>query len=142
MAAHRLPPAIRNPEDAPFWGAAAEGRFLLRRCRDCERTHWYPRPICPFCQGDTAWEESDGRGTIYTFTVMPKSQQEPIGIGYLELADGLRIYGGLLPDELDRIAIDAPAVVAFVRASDETPVPIFRLLHEEEETSMRKTNEA
>ena len=33
----------------PFWEGAKEGKLMLPRCEDCNRAHWYPRIICPFC---------------------------------------------------------------------------------------------
>ncbi len=54
------PDPPESPESAAFVAAAREGRFLLRRCIACGKAHWYPRARCPFCLGETAWEEASG----------------------------------------------------------------------------------
>ena len=37
-----------NPETMPFWEAAKEGRFLIKRCKACGEAHYFfpfaPRP--------------------------------------------------------------------------------------------------
>jgi uncharacterized protein len=48
-------------DQAGFWEAAKAGRFLIKRCKDCAKAHWFPRALCPFCMGETDWEEASGR---------------------------------------------------------------------------------
>ncbi|MEY3708123.1 MAG: hypothetical protein RL585_2680 [Pseudomonadota bacterium] len=36
-------------DQAGFWEAAKAGRFLIKRCKDCAKAHWFPRALCPFC---------------------------------------------------------------------------------------------
>jgi hypothetical protein len=50
-----------NPETKPFFAAAQEGKFMVRRCTACKKVHWYPRALCPFCFGECAWEEGSGK---------------------------------------------------------------------------------
>ena len=55
---------------APFWEGAKQGKLMLPRCKECNRVHWYPRFICPFCHSmRLEWIESSGEGTIHTFAV-------------------------------------------------------------------------
>ena len=56
MASRPLAPPPASPDSAEFAAAAKEGRFLIRRCTNCGKPHWYPRPLCPFCFGATEWE--------------------------------------------------------------------------------------
>ena len=54
-----------NVENQPFWDAAAAGKFLVKHCAACGKTHYYPRALCPHClSADTQWRESAGQGTI------------------------------------------------------------------------------
>ena len=63
--ARKIPAPAVNVESKPFWDAAAEGRFLIKRCTACGKAHWYPRAICPFCaSAATVWEASPGEGVI------------------------------------------------------------------------------
>ena len=69
-----IPAPAVTIESKPFWDAAAEGRFLIKRCNDCGQAHWFPRALCPFCFSDkTVWEESPGEGVIYSYSVMRRS---------------------------------------------------------------------
>ncbi len=128
MSANTLPAPLRNPEDAAFWDAATDGRLLVPRCLACGLTHWYPRPVCPFCQGNTRWEEHDRRATIYSFTVVQKSPRGPFALGYVEFADGLRMYGGFAASDHGKLRIDAVVEVVFTVAADGSELPLFRLI--------------
>lgn len=46
------PVPATNPENAPFFAAAAEGRLLIGRCEACGKAHYYPRRSCPHCFSD------------------------------------------------------------------------------------------
>ncbi|MFN9927577.1 MAG: Zn-ribbon domain-containing OB-fold protein, partial [Phenylobacterium sp.] len=62
-----IPAPAVSLETKPFFDAAAEGRFLIKRCQACGKAHWYPREMCPHCHHEhTVWEESPGEGVIYT----------------------------------------------------------------------------
>ena len=114
-----------TPESQPFYEAAREGRFLIRRCGGCGRTHWYPRAICPHCFGETAWEEASGRGTIYSYSVMRRA--EPVYcIAYVTLEEGPTMMTNIVEADFDRIAIGQKVEVAWTASKNGTPVPCFR----------------
>lgn len=117
------PPA--SPESAPFVDAAREGRFLLRRCTACGKAHWYPRSLCPFCFGETAWEEASGRGTIYSYTVLAR-ETPPRTIAYVTLDEGPTIMTSLIACETDALAIGQAVTLVFERSQNGTPVPCFQ----------------
>jgi len=86
LPATDLAAPARSPETAPFWQAAEEGRFLIKRCESCHEAHWYPRAKCPFCHSfETVWEEHPGCGEIHSWTVMRKSPTGPFALAYLTL---------------------------------------------------------
>ena len=65
------PVPATNPENAPFFAAAAEGRLLIGRCEACGKAHYYPRRSCPHCFSDRLdWREAKGTGTVTTFVVV------------------------------------------------------------------------
>ncbi|WP_374470861.1 Zn-ribbon domain-containing OB-fold protein [Phenylobacterium sp.] len=113
-------------ESQPFWEAAKEGRFLIKRCVPCGKAHWYPRAVCPFClSAETVWEESPGEGEVYTFSVMRKSPSGPYAIGYVNLDEGpavLTNFVGLAPDDLK---IGLRVKVRFQDTEGGPPVPVF-----------------
>jgi len=110
---------------APYWEAAREGRLLLKRCRDCGRTHYYPRPICPFCMSDaTDWVEACGAGTIYSWSVQRRATP-PYAIAFVTLTEGPTILTAIVDCDLDAIAIGQRVELTF-EERDEQPVPVFR----------------
>jgi len=119
-----IPAPPRNPETEPFFAAATEGRFILRRCVDCGKFHWYPRAYCPFCMGETEWREAAGAGTIYSFSVM-RRVKAPFVLAYVELAEGPRMMTNIVDCDFDRLAIGVPVTLVFKPADDGTPVPCF-----------------
>ncbi|GGL80884.1 Zn-ribbon domain-containing OB-fold protein [Wenxinia marina] len=129
MTAERaIPPVRPDPESLPFWEAAREGRFLLRRCSACGQAHWFPRTLCPFCwSGDTAWEEASGLGTVYSWTVL-RAGAVPNIVAYVELREGPRMLTDLVEVEPDAVAIGQLVEVVFRPTSDPDgpPVPMFR----------------
>jgi uncharacterized protein len=57
--AKKYPAPATNPENAEFWEAAKQGKFIIKRCMACGEPHYFPRSICPFCFSDkTVWEET------------------------------------------------------------------------------------
>ncbi len=87
LSRRALPDPPESPESTAFVAAAREGRFLLRRCIACGKAHWYPRARCPFCFGETAWEEASGRGTVYSYTVLAR-EAPPRSLAYVALEEG------------------------------------------------------
>jgi uncharacterized protein len=88
FASRKLAPPVITAESKAFFDAARQGRFLIPVCTACNRTHWYPRVICPFCASDKVeWHDASGKGTIYTFSVM-RRVQEPYIIAHVTLAEG------------------------------------------------------
>ncbi len=124
MTDRSLPAPPQTPESAPFYAAAAAGRFLLRRCTQCGRTHWYPRALCPFCFGATAWEAHDGRGTIYSYSVMRRVTPN-YAIAYVALAGGPTLMTNLVDCDFDALRIGQPVRLVFRPSADGTPVACF-----------------
>jgi len=108
-----------NAENKPFFDAAAEGRFMLGRCRSCNELHYYPRASCPFCSGPTELVAAKGRGTIYSYSVMRRVTQ-PYAIAYVTLEEGVTVLTNVIDCDLDRLAIGAPVRVVFRDA-----IPMF-----------------
>jgi uncharacterized OB-fold protein len=113
-----------NPETKPFFTAAAEGKFLVRRCTSCTKVHWYPRALCPFCFGECAWEEASGKGKIYSLSVM-KRGEAPYAIAYVTLAEGPSMLTNIVDCDLDALKIGQEVKVKFVPTTDGPPLPFF-----------------
>ena len=114
-----------NPETMPFWEAAKEGRFLIKRCKACGEAHYFPRAICPFCFSDkTEWEQASGEGEIYTYSLTRKSATGPYAIGYVKLKEGPAVQTNFVDCDLGALKIGQKVKVVF-KPTDGAPLPFF-----------------
>ena len=121
-----IPAPAVTIESKPFWDAAAEGRFLIKRCNDCGQTHWFPRALCPFCFSDqTEWKESPGEGVIYSYSVMHRSPSGPYAIGYVTLNEGPAVLTNFVDVAPDGLSIGQKVKVKFQPTENGPPVPVF-----------------
>ena len=124
--ARKIPAPIVTSETQGFWSAAREGRFVVPTCDACDKAHWYPRAICPFCGSDKVqWRNASGRGTIYTFSVMRRAK-EPYAIAYVTLAEGPTMMTNLVDCDFDKLSIGQAVNVVFKDTEGGPPVPMFR----------------
>jgi uncharacterized protein len=108
----------------PYWQAANEGKLLLKKCSDCGKTHYYPRPICPFCMSDnTEWLEASGEGKIYSWSVQ-RRPEPAFAIAFVTLAEGPTILTNIVDADLESIAINQSVKLKY-ETRDEQPVPVF-----------------
>jgi uncharacterized OB-fold protein len=120
-------PDENNPETRPFWDGTRAGKFLLRRCPACSRSHWYPRTICPHCfTAETEWFEASGAGTIYSYTVSRSTSRTDV-LAYVELAEGPRMLTNIIDAEPAELAIGKAVKVLLQERESGPPVPVFRL---------------
>ncbi|MFJ8083543.1 Zn-ribbon domain-containing OB-fold protein [Streptomyces sp. NPDC096205] len=112
-----MPTSTPDPFSRPYWDAAAEGRLLLRRCRDCGRPHHHPREFCPYCWSeDVEWEEASGRATLYTWSVVHRSElpgfreRTPYVVGVVDLAEGPRMATEIVECATEIVGSAAEAV--------------------------------
>jgi hypothetical protein len=121
-----IPAPAVTIESKPFWDAATEGKFLIKRCNACGEAHWYPRALCPFCFSDeTVWEESPGEGVIYSYSVMHRSPSGPYAIGYVTLKEGPAVLTNFVDVAPDGLSIGQKVKVKFQPTENGPPVPVF-----------------
>jgi uncharacterized protein len=121
----RVPAPSQNLESKPFWDAAKEGRFLIKRCTACGEPHWYPRTLCPFCHSsETKWEESPGEGVIYTFSVMRRNTPVPYAIGYVTLDEGVSLLTNFVGCDFDTLKIGQRVKLSWSQTGEGNP-PVF-----------------
>jgi uncharacterized OB-fold protein len=121
-----IPAPAVTIESKPFWDAAAEGKFLIKRCTACGEAHWYPRALCPFCFSEkTVWEEIPGEGVIYAYSVMHRSPSGPYAIGYVTLNEGPAVLTNFVDVAPDGLSIGQKVKVKFQPTENGPPVPVF-----------------
>ncbi|WP_055554007.1 Zn-ribbon domain-containing OB-fold protein [Streptomyces sp. NBRC 110028] len=89
------------------------------RCSGCAVTVYPAEDACPRCGGSADPAALQGTGTLWTWTVQryaPKSPPyqappggfAPFALGYVELAEGVRVAAVLDVDDLDALHIGMP----------------------------------
>lgn len=128
MQRFRLGAQRTDDEIAPLQAAALDGRLLIKRCRACGQPHWHPRALCPFCfSDDTAWEDSTGLGTIYTYSIVRRSPTGPYALAYIRLDDGPLMLSQVVDCRIEDVGIGKRVCVTFQATQDGPPLPVFRL---------------
>jgi uncharacterized protein len=126
FARRKLAPPVVTVEGKAFFDAARQGRFMIPVCTACERAHWYPRAICPFCANDKVeWREASGKGTIYTFSAM-RRVKEPYVIAHVTLAEGPTMLTNIVDCDTDQVRIGQNVTVVFQETENGPPVPVFK----------------
>ena len=107
----------------PFWQGLESQLFLVARCRQCARSSFPPRKICPQCHGrEFDWQPVSGRGRLYSATKVHSSPAiygilSPIRVAIVDLEEGLRILTRLLPDGREPL-LDSPVELVVTRHPD------------------------
>lgn len=135
MTEYTKPLPTVSPESQVFWDRCREHQLWLKHCDECDRTHFYPRDICPHCGARTStWRQASGRAALYTFSVvyraaMPAFRDDvPFVTAIVELEEGPRMATNLVGIEPDPkvIKVGMPLVVTFDDVTPEVTLPKFR----------------
>jgi uncharacterized OB-fold protein len=117
----------------PYWAATREGRLLVKRCGDCGRAHFYPRPFCPFCWSEAVdWEEASGRGTLYTYSVVhvndlpPFPERVPYVAAIVDLEEGPRVMTNIVGCDHDALRSGMAVEVQFEAETETVTLARFR----------------
>jgi len=115
-----------NMESEAYWEGTKQGKLLLKKCNACDKTHYYPRALCPHClSDDTAWYEASGKGTIYTYSVMRRADI-PYAMAYVTLAEGVTMMTNIVECDLDAIEVGQAVEVIFRETEGGHSLPMFR----------------
>lgn len=132
MAAPRFDLPTPDLETQPFWDGARADKLLIRRCLDCDKTHFYPRPFCPMCWStNVEWMEASGRATLYTWSVVHRNDLPPFGdrvpyvAAVVELEEGPRMITNVVESGFDLLEVGMALRVAYQPISDDVTIPVF-----------------
>ena len=121
----KIPAPRVLPESLPFWQAADEGRYLVKKCNSCGQVHHYPRDICPFClSDDTVWQDSPGTGVVYSFSTMGKDEAA-YTMAYVTLDEGVTVMSNLVDCDPTQVVIGQKVRVVFTPTEGGHAVPMF-----------------
>jgi uncharacterized protein len=119
-----------TPDNAPFYKALEERRFVLPYCTDCGKPHLPPAPVCPFCFCDQVhWKEASGQGRISTWTVVQKAwfpafaNDIPYNVVQVELDEGPRLTANVVGIRNEELRIGLPVEIEYGHA-----IPRFQVI--------------
>jgi hypothetical protein len=134
----RVLPRFPEPDTQPFWDATRQHELRYQVCNACGNIVFYPRRHCTSCTSlDLRWEVSKGEGTVYTYSVIRRSQHPsfmdlvPYVISWVDVDEGFRMMThivGVDPDDPGS-GLQIGARVAVEWLDRETvSLPAFRLV--------------
>lgn len=116
---------VITPENQAYFDAAREGRLLIKDCEACDRSHFYPRALCPFCLSSaTRWRTAAGKGRVYSYTVVTAKPQ-PYVLAYVALEEGVTLLTQLVGISIEQLRVDMTVDVRFVATSHGFTMPVF-----------------
>ena len=120
----------------PFWDATKEHRLIFQRCKLCGTAVFYPRDICPgancFGVGTLEWEQSSGKGKLYSFTVLYQpahpsfADDVPYVLGIIDLDEGWRIDTNIINVDPKDVKVGMPVEVVWDDVTPEFTLPKFQ----------------
>ncbi|MBO1081328.1 Zn-ribbon domain-containing OB-fold protein [Roseomonas haemaphysalidis] len=134
-ADHTAKPVPRlTPDNAPFWNGCRDHKIMLPWCDACDRAHWPPGPVCPFCFRDALmWRQASGLGTISSWVVVHKAwlpafeADLPYNAVQVELEEKVRLTGNVVGCPNEALRVGLPVEVIFDDVTDRVTLPRFRL---------------
>nr|MCH9673091.1 OB-fold domain-containing protein [Gammaproteobacteria bacterium] len=131
-----LPPSARSREALGLVAQAAEGKFRLQVCAQCNAVQYPPRQLCKQCLGDTLpWRTVSDRGQLLAKTALHHSNDNyfrerlPWRLGLVKLDCGpsvvVHLVSACADDALVRVALklDPSGRAALVGIPDDAPNP-------------------
>jgi len=113
--------------DAYFLAALQREKFLIQRCRRCEKHVFFPRVACPHCGGNSlAWVAPSGLGTVYSTTCMMRKPEQGgnYNVAIIRLDEEVQMMSRVEGVAPEKVAIGM-RVKAAIRIDDDTPLVVF-----------------
>ena len=115
----------------PYWEGCRQGELRYQRCTECREVNMKPASTCAACGADAlTWERSEGRGRLYSWTVVWRPQhpsfQVPYAPAIIELDEGFWLMSAMISCDVEDLRADLPVIVEFRPASDDVTLPYFR----------------
>jgi uncharacterized OB-fold protein len=127
-----------RPQDVPgwqrpFWDSVRAHAVAVQRCTSCGTYRYAPKELCHRCHcPDAEWRAIEGRGTIYTFTVIRRAPNDayqaeaPYILAHVEMTEGFRMIGVVRGMSVESVRIGMPVVAAYEDIDDEWSLLEFR----------------
>ena len=126
------PLPMPTEDSAQYWEGTRNGELRAQQCDDCSFLRWPPASHCPRClSGKHTWAKLSGRGKVYSWIVVHKSQHpafwgDPFNVAIVELDEGPRLHSNVIDVDPAQLAIGLPVEVVFEKQDAEISLPKFR----------------
>jgi uncharacterized OB-fold protein len=126
-----IPAPTPSLPSQPYWEACAAGKLLFQRCQQCKSINILPAFFCSNCySAKLAWEESGGKGRLYSWTVVWRPQHPTFVVPYapavVALEEGANVLSAIIHCAPEEISVDMPLQVEFHRISEAITLPYFK----------------
>jgi uncharacterized OB-fold protein len=119
---------ITDETTVPFWRAAREGRLVAQRNAQTGQYQWPPRATVPGSPGEWQWTELEGRGTVWTFSIVYRSSHAappvPYVLAVIQLTEGISMISNVLGDPT-KVHIGTRVRVQFEYVDEHIRLPVF-----------------
>ena len=125
-----VPRPAAGPITAPFWQGCARGELLFQRCQACGTANFPPVEHCRSCLSpELAWQPGQGRGEIYSFTVVHRAVtpafRTPYAPAIVTLVEGYQMLTNIVGLPPNQLRIGLPVVARFHQVNTEMWLPYF-----------------
>ena len=126
-----IPHPYPSAHSAPYWEGAKRGELLFQRCGSCAHAEFDPSLMCRRCGSrDLAWEQSAGRGTVYSWTTVWRPQQPSFVVPYapaiVDMDEGYQMLANVVGCDVADLAVGMRVQVEFHPVSEGYVLPYFR----------------
>ena len=109
--------------DAVETNGDGSARLIGARCGDCAALVFPPVRVCPECLSENVGRETlPSRGTLYSWSVVhvaPRGWSVPYIAGYVDLADGVRVFSHIVDADPDALAMDMDVALCLATLGDD-----------------------
>lgn len=124
---------IAEPDNItePWWDATKEDKLMIQHCSSCDHYQHYPRSVCTKCASpNLEYVRSEGRGEIYSFTVVHRSPipafEPPYVVALVRLAEGPVLLSNIVGTDPNDVRCDMPVTVTWEPLPDGRKLPMFQ----------------
>ncbi|MEY2431334.1 MAG: hypothetical protein QOC92_1059 [Acidimicrobiaceae bacterium] len=126
-----IPTGAHSAAAEPYWEGCRQGELRYQRCAECRSVNMKPARSCAACGAPAlTWERSEGRGRLYSWTVVWRPQhptfQVPYAPAIIELDERFWLMSAIVGCEPEDLRAELPVLVEFHPAGDDVVLPYFR----------------
>jgi uncharacterized protein len=129
-------PDVENKLWAAFWEGTRKGEIRLPKCQNCNKFHFYPCWLCPFCHSpNISWHTLTSQPRLYTWTYVRRKLNPvifklrgPYNVALVEYdeAPGCHFMTNIVEYQVEELNIGMPLEPVFQQIDDKITMPLFR----------------